>query len=186
MKVYLLLCEGFEEVEAIQTADLLMRAGVTVELVSPYGEKCVKGSHGICVTVNRLFESVDRFEESLGDGDAVVLPGGKLGTDNLCASLGVLEMVNWYNKAGKLVAAVCAAPTVLGKAGVLDGRKATCYPGFEKNLGRGIYVGGAAVTDGNVITGQSMGCTIEFGLAIVEKLCGREVAARVESGIVRP
>lgn len=186
MKAYILLCEGFEEVEAIQTADILMRAGIGVELISPYGAKAVKGSHGIAINVSRGFESVDRFDESMSDGDAVILPGGMPGTNNLKASLGVLEMVSSYNKAGKLVAAVCAAPTVLGKAGVLDGKKATCYPGFEDGLGKGKYVGGAAVTDGNVITGQSMGCTVEFALAIVEKLLDKKAAKSVREGIVMP
>lgn len=178
MKAYILLAEGFEEVEALTPADILKRAGVEALFASPYGEEYVTGSHGITVKAD-----VTELPE---DGDAVILPGGKAGTANLRASESVRRMITSYAAAGKLVAAVCAAPSVLGAAGLLDGRKCTCYPGWESELGgKEVFVGGPAVTDGNIVTGKSMGCSVDFALAVTAKLCGEEIAGKVEDGIYR-
>ena len=187
MKAYILLCDGFEEVEALATADILSRAGVEAVLVSPYGAEYVTGSHGINVRAGRGFSASDVYDAAeFGDADAVILPGGKLGTDHLRASTAVRDMILAYAAAGRLVAAICAAPTVLGAAGLLKNRRCTCYPGCEAGLGsEAVFVGGPAVTDGHIITGKSMGCSVDFALAIVTYLMGRECADRVEEGICR-
>ena len=181
MKAYVLLCNGFEEVEALTTVDILKRAGVEVAMIAPYGEEYVEGSHGITVKADvYVFNDAE-----LGDADAVILPGGKAGTANLKAHPGVANMIKAYYESGKLVCAICAAPTVLGAAGILDGRKCTCFPGWEEGLGKGIHVGGPAVKDGNVITGKSMGCSVDFALAVAEALVGKEAAEKVETSIYR-
>lgn len=178
MKAYILLAKGFEEVEALTPADILKRAGVEAYFVAPYGEDYVEGSHGIVVKAD--------MKEMLQDGDAVILPGGKAGTANLRASESVRRMILAYKDAGKVVAAVCAAPSVLGAAGLLEDRHYTCFPGWEKEIsGSAQFVGGPAVIDGNIVTGKSMGCAVDFALAIVTKLCGDEKAAEIEKSIYR-
>jgi len=185
MKAYMLLCEGFEESEAIITADILSRGKVDVEFVSPYGTDTVVGSHGFVISVNRKFSDIDKYDTAFGDADAVVLPGGKKGTQNLGESGAVLGMVKDYFEKGKTVAAVCAAPTVLGKAGILKGLKATCYPGFEGGLIGAKSMETPSCTDKNVVTGKSMGCSIDFALALLKELAGAKAAADVEEGICR-
>lgn len=178
MKAYILLAQGFEEVEALTPADILKRAGVETYFVAVNGEDFVEGSHGITVKAD--------MKEMLMDGDAVILPGGKAGTANLRASEAVREMITSYNAAGRTVAAVCAAPSVLGAAGLLENRHYTCFPGWEKEIkGNAIFVGGPAVIDGNIVTGKSMGCAVDFALALVMKLCGDEKAQAVEESIYR-
>lgn len=184
MKAYLLLCKGFEEVEAIATADVLKRADIDVVLVSPYGSKAVEGAHGITVIVDECFENADVYNSpKFGDADAVILPGGQPGTGNLAASRAVADMVRDYDTRRKIVAAICAAPTVLGAAGLLENRKCTCFPGCESGLAGGIATGEAAVIDGNIITGKSMGCALPFGVAIVSMLLGDEEAERVKNSL---
>lgn len=178
MKAYILLAKGFEEVEALTPADILKRAGVEAYFVAPYGEDYVEGSHGITVKAD--------LKEMLSDGDAVILPGGKAGTANLRESEAVREMITSYARAGKVVAAVCAAPSVLGAAGLLENRHCTCFPGWEKELGENaLFVGGPAVIDGNIVTGKSMGCSVDFALALVMKLCGQEKEEEIEKSIYR-
>lgn len=186
MKAYFLLCNGCEEVEALMTADLLKRAGIDTVMVSPYGTKEVIGSHGFTVLTDMQFSSSGKYDEfTYNDGDAVVLPGGMPGTKNLAASKGVADMIRSYAHLGKKVCAICAAPSVLGANGLLDGHDVTCFPGFEGSLGKGRFVGGPAVISGNIITGRSLGCAIEFGLAIVTALLGEAKAAQVEASIYR-
>ncbi len=186
MKAYILLCDGFEEVEALATADILKRAGIETELVSPYGQDIVRGSHNFGVTVDAVFASADKYDSAaFGDADAVILPGGMPGTTNLGKSAAVCEMIKNYNERGKLVCAICAAPSVLGANGILDGHEATCFPGFENALGAGKHIGGPAVVSGNVVTGKSMGCAIDFAVAIVAELLGTDAAGKVEASVYR-
>lgn len=185
-KVYILLADGFEEVEALATADVLMRAGVEVVLTSVYGDETVRGSHGIKVVSDRSFTSPDSFDSALfADADAVILPGGKLGTENLGRSNAVAEMVRAYYEAGKYVCAICAAPTVLAASGIVDGLEVTCFPGFETKLGDAIYVNEPVKVTGTVITGRSMGTAVDFGLAIARALVGADVAAKTEANLHR-
>ena len=143
-KVSIFLAEGFEEVEALTPADLLRRAGAEVTLVSIKAEKTVTGSHGISITADRLFEETD-YE----DADLLVLPGGMPGTLNLKACEPLLALLKEHNAKGKKLAAICAAPTVLGHAGLLNGKNATCYPGCEDGLT------GAICQTAPVVTGRS-------------------------------
>ena len=185
-KAYILLAEGFEEVEALATADVLIRSGVEVKLVSVSGTGTVTGSHGIAVGADACFDSPDHYDTArFGDADAVILPGGKLGTDNLGASRAAVEMTGAYNAAGRYVCAICAAPSVLGANGILDGHEATCFPGFETKLGNAKYTDSPVIVSGNVITGRSMGTAIDFGLAIAEKLAGREAAQKTNASLHR-
>ncbi len=187
MKAYFLLCNGCEEVEALMTADILKRAGIDTVMVSPYGMKDVMGAHGFHIVTDMQFGEANKYDEfTYSDGDAVVLPGGMPGTKHLAASKGVVDMIKHYDHLGKLVCAICAAPSVLGENGLLDGHEATCFPGFEGSLGKARFVGGPAVISGNIITGKSLGCAIEFGLAIVTKLMGEAKASQVEAAIYRP
>lgn len=184
MKAYLLLCKGFEEVEAIATADVLKRADIDVVLVSPYGDKTVEGAHKITVIVDECFENADVYNAPrFGDADAVILPGGQPGTRNLKAAKAVADMVRDYDTRRKVVAAICAAPTVLGAAGLLENKHCTCFPGCENELGGGLYTGEAAVVEDNIVTGKSMGCALDFAVAIVAQLLGDEEAQRVRNSL---
>ena len=189
MKAYIFLADGFEEVEALTTADLLIRAGVETKLVKvPEGDengcKAVRGSHNIKVkpdlTLGRDIAAAD-----LMDGDCVVLPGGMPGTKNLAASRDVIDTIKAYNAAGKVVAAICAAPSVLGTNGLLNGKKATCFPGFEDKLNGAKHVSEGAVADGNIVTGKSMGSAVTFGIKLIEVLLGKEAADKTEASIYR-
>jgi len=186
-KVYLLLAEGFEEVEALATADVLVRSGIEVILTGVYGKDTVKGSHGFMIGTDRQFESPDNYDcAKFGDADAVILPGGKAGTANLMASGAVAGMIRAYNAAGKYVCAICAAPTVLGANGILDGHEATCFPGCESGLGGAVYTDVPAIVSGNIITGRSMGCSVDFGLKIAEELVGKGIADKTGISLHRP
>ena len=190
MKAYLFLADGFEEVEALTTADILIRAGVDVKLVKvPATGDCsncksVRGSHNIRIKPD-LTLNIDIQADDLTDGDAVILPGGMPGTKNLAASSDVIKLINAYNEAGKVVAAICAAPSVLGENGLLKDKKATCFPGFEDRLTGAEVMNAGAVIDGNIVTGKSMGSAVTFGLAVTEALLGREAADKVEASIYR-
>ena len=186
MFVYMLVCDGFEESEAVVTADILERGGVEVKFVSPYGKFKALGSHGFVLEMNDRFSNAEEYDARFNDADAVILPGGKQGTENLKASQAVRKMVREYSDSGRIVAAICAAPTVLASAGLLSGKKYTCYPGFESGIKGAEYTGAPCEIDGNIITGKSMGCATEFGLGILKELKGGETADNVEKGIVRP
>lgn len=170
-KVYLFLADGFEEIEALTVVDLLRRIRVDVDMVSIDGTLVVKGAHGIEVKADILFEDA-KFD----DGDMLVLPGGMPGTRNLLNHKGLAEVIHIYNVEEKYLAAICAAPSVFGAFGILKGRKATCFPGFEQKLTGAKLVNDRVVVDGHVITSRGMGTAIDFGLKLVELLAD-EVAA---------
>lgn len=185
MKAYILLCDGFEEVEALTTVDVLRRGGIEVKMVSVDGEKTVRGSHDIRVESDVTWNKDGEYSEQYNDADAVILPGGMPGTRNLAARASVEEMLRKYAAEKKVVAAICAAPSVLGKYGLLDGREATCFPGFEKELGKAIHINEGAVVAGNLVTGKSMGCAIDFALGIITALQGKEAAEELEKSLYR-
>ncbi len=180
MKGYIFLANGYEEVEALATADVLRRGGVEIALVSMQESREAKGSHGICVLADSTFK-----EGAYEDADVLILPGGMPGTKTLDGHKGLAEVIKSQFNKGKLVAAICAAPSVLGHLGILKGRKATCFPGFEKELGGAEFVDRPAVIDGNVVTGKSMGTAVDFGLAVYAKLCGEDKASELEKRLVR-
>ena len=177
-KVYVFLADGLEETEGLTVVDILRRAGQEVCTVSVTGSKTITGSHAIIFQADRLFEETD-----FSDGSLLVLPGGLKGTNTLGACKPLTELLVSWNRAGKKLAAICAAPSVLGDLGILKGKKAICYPGFEERLIGARICRQKAVTDGNVTTGMGMGTAIPFALELVRVLCGEEEAARQKKSI---
>ena len=172
--VYILLADGFEEAEAIVPADLLRRAGVQVALVGVTGQS-VTGAHGICVAADCLLEQVDVEQMEL-----LMVPGGLGGVENVGASAAAMELIEKAAKGHSVLAAICAAPSLLGKLNLLEGRKAVCYPGIEDSMGGALpQYCCSAVEDGDIITGEGPGAAFDFGLKLVEKLKGTEVARQV-------
>ena len=177
--VYMLLGTGFEETEAIAPLDLLRRAGVETATVGVTG-KTVYGSHGIGIEADILLSEMD-----LTNLDMIILPGGLGGVASARGSREALEALRFAWDNGKMVAAICAGPTVLADLGITDGKNATCYPGCEGQMGSANMLPDAAVVrDGNLITGTSAGCAIPFGLALIEALKGKEEADRIAKQIV--
>ena len=156
-KIGIFLADGFEEIEGLTVVDILRRAGMEAMMISIMGRKEICGSHKISVQADAQYEDVD-----FGELDGVVLPGGMPGTLNLGEHAGVNETIKSFAAEGKLVAAVCAAPSVLGQAGLLQGRKAACYPGYEDQLTGAEVVYGEVAEDGNIITSRGMGTAIAF------------------------
>lgn len=178
-RVSIFLAEGFEEVEALTPADLLRRAGAEVTLVSIGDKKEVAGSHGIVITADHLFT-----EMNFADADLLVLPGGMPGTLNLKACEPLLTLLKEHNAKGKKLAAICAAPTVLGYAGLLNGKKATCYPGCENGLTGAVCRTEPVVTDGTITTSRGVGTAISFSLSLIAQLYSQEKANEVAKSIV--
>lgn len=166
-----ILAEGFEEVEAIAPVDVLRRAGVRV-ILAGVNSLTVKSSRGIGVQADALLKDIKDLP------DAVILPGGLPGAVNLAKSGEVAALVKKMNSAGKLVAAICAAPAaVLAPLGILDGKKATCYPGCEADFSNKIVHSKDRVAlDGNIITSQGPGTALEFAFAIAARLVGKDMA----------
>lgn len=175
--IYMFLANGFEEIEALLPLDLMRRAGLEVTTVG-VGGKDITGSHGITV-------KADITDSDLADNapECVILPGGMPGTKNLDASPVVHKALDDALENNSLICAICAAPMILGKRGILRGKKATCFPGFEEYL-EGATVGGRAVRDGRVITGIGMGAALEFGIEIVAALKGREEAEKLAAAVL--
>ena len=178
-KIGVFLAQGLEEIEGLTVVDLLRRAGVEVVTVSISGEKEVTGSHNITVLADALFEDVD-----FAGLDGVVLPGGMPGTTNLMEHGGVNEVIRDFDGKQKLVAAICAAPSVLGQAGLLKGRRAACYPGFEEKLTGADVSTDEVVRDGHIVTSRGMGTAIPFGLALTAYFLGQEKADALGRSII--
>ncbi len=178
-KTAIFLATGYEEIEALTVVDVLRRAGEEIWTVSITGERVVASSHGVEVKADKLLSELN-FDEV----DVIVLPGGMPGTKNLEACGPLMEQVDAFVKAGKLVAAVCAAPSILGHRGHLKGKKACSFPNFEDHLEGAQVSRDAAVRDGNIITGRGMGVAIPFALTILEALQSREAAQKIADTIV--
>ena len=173
--VYILLAPGFEEMEALVPADLLRRAGIEVALVSLEGE-FVPGGHNIIVKADMELSQV-----RMDDLELLMLPGGGVGTDNLSAHEPLRAALKEANAKGILIAAICAAPMVLGRSGLIEGRKATCYPGCESNLFGAEYTSASVEECGNIITACGLGVSFDFGFAIVARLCEEGTVATLRS-----
>ena len=174
--VLLFLADGFEEIEALATVDVLRRAGLQVVTVG-IGGVSVTGAHGITVQADRCENDVlPTAAEGL---QAVILPGGLPGTENLRASAVVNACLDRAAADGVLLCAICAAPSVLGKKGLLRGREATCYPGYEDDLLGAVCIGESVAVAAERITAKGAGVTIPFALAIVARLVSEEVAAKL-------
>ena len=181
-KAYLFLADGFEEVEALVPVDLLRRSGVDVTTVSVTGKRPVTGRSDICVEADALFEDTD-FE----DADTLILPGGMPGTKTLAAFKPLAKLLfDAYEKDDVILAAICAAPTVLGGLGLLEGVRAVCYPGMEDGLKGAVAGTESVVRDGNIITARGAGCAEAFAFALIEALEGDVTARRVRREIVCP
>ena len=178
-KIGVFLADGFEEIEGLAVVDILRRAGVEVTTISIMGRKEIHGAHQITVLADALYEVVN-FDEL----DGVVLPGGMPGTTNLGAHEGVKEQITAFAEQGKLVAAICAAPSVLGENGILKGKKATCYPGFEEKLLGAEVTFDEVVEDGNVITSRGMGTAIPFALRLAEYLVSEQKSESLKKSII--
>lgn len=178
-KIGVFLADGFEEIEGLTVVDILRRAGVEVTTISIMGRKEICGAHQITVLADALCEEVS-FENL----DGVVLPGGMPGTTNLGAHDGVKKQIAAFAKAGKLVAAICAAPSVLGENGILKGKKAACYPGFEEKLLGAEVVFDEVAEAGNIITSRGMGTAIPFALRLTAYLTTEEKAEELAKGII--
>lgn len=178
-KVYVFLADGFEEVEGLTVVDILRRAGADVSMVSITGDLKINGSHGICVMADELFD-----EEKLADGDMYVLPGGMPGTLHLGEHAGLGRVLVDARKAGKKIAAICAAPSVLGALGLLEGEKAVCYPGMEDKLLGAQTSSQAVMRSGQITTSRGVGTAIPFALALTAQLKGQEEADRIAASIV--
>lgn len=178
-KVFIFLAEGFEEIEALTVVDLLRRATIEITMVSVTGSLEVKGAHNIKVMSDTLFE-----DAYFVDADLLVLPGGMLGTAYLMEHEGLDYLLKEFHSQNKNIAAICAAPSVLGSKGFLEGKRATCYPGFESKLTGSIVVNQDVVEDGNVITSKGLGTAIDFSLSIINKLIDNSTAKRIADSIM--
>ncbi|MFY9150623.1 MAG: DJ-1 family glyoxalase III [Prolixibacteraceae bacterium] len=170
-KIAVHLAEGFEEIEAIGIIDVLRRADLDVKIVSMTGNLVVTGAHQVKISADVLFEQV-----SYDKIDAIVLPGGMPGASNLNAHEGLKAQITKFNQEKKQLAAICAAPLVYGNLGILKGKKAVCYPGFESQLNGAEILSVAATESGNVITGRGPGAVFSFALKIVERMVSVEKA----------
>ena len=180
MKAYIFLATGFEEIEAIATMDILRRGEVELTAVSITGELSVLGLHQIPVIADILFDEAD-----FSDGDAFILPGGGPGSFMLNDHEALRELLVNKNEQGKWIAAICAAPLVLGGLGLLKGKKAICYPGMESYIQGAVLTDEAAVIDGNIITGKGPGLALTFGLTILAVLHGQDIADKVAANLLQ-
>ncbi len=182
--VYVFLADGFEEVEALTPVDLLRRAGAEVRTVG-VGSKNITGAHGITVACNmsedEAAESIKEAPEAL---EMTVLPGGMPGTLNLGKSETVSHFLDAAAKRGAYIGAICAAPSVLGAKGLLRGRRAVCYPGFEDKLTGAKIENAGVVRDGNIICARAAGSAVEFALCLISALKGERAAEEVRHAII--
>ena len=169
--LHLFLADGFEEIEALATVDVLRRCGLDVQTVSVTDEIIVEGAHGVSVVAEELLESVD-----VTDSEALILPGGMPGAETLCNTPKLQEMLKSHAAKGGLCCAICAAPMMLGKLGLLNGRRATCYPGFEDHLAGAEYTAAPVEEDGHFITANGPAAAVDFACAI-----GKRLGANVEN-----
>lgn len=176
MKVVIPLAEGFEEIEAVTVIDLLRRASINTVTVAA-GLNPVKGSHSISITADRILNDNDEF-------NAIVLPGGAIGSMNLKKDPDVIKLVKKIYHSGGLVAAICAAPIILAESGILQNKKYTCYPGYETQITGGIYHSEPVVRDERIITAKGAACAIPFALKIIEVIKGEKIAKEIRDRIM--
>ncbi|WP_054739015.1 DJ-1 family glyoxalase III [Cellulosilyticum ruminicola] len=178
MKVAVYFATGYEEVEALAVVDVLRRGGVDVSMVGVTG-KAVASARQISINMDQTIDEVNHDEI-----DMMVLPGGIPGVDNLKANETLVENLKAFKKEGKWIAAICAGPTILGELGLLEGEKATCYPGCEDALTGATVVNERAVVSNKIITGKGAGAALEFGLAILSVIKGEEAACKIAKAMI--
>ena len=178
-KAYVFLADGFEDIEALAPIDIMRRGGVEVVTVGIMGTNEVISAHGVTVLADVPFEFAGDFE----DADLLMLPGGMPGTSNLNEHEGVKDALLRQNAAGKRIAAICAAPMVLGGLGLLKGKRATCYPGFEQYLEGAEYTADLFNVDGNITTGEGPAAAFPFGYELLRQLKGEEIVEQLREGM---
>ena len=178
-KVYAFLATGFEEVEALAPVDVLRRGGVDIQTVSIMGQREVEGAHGVTVLADLLLD-----ECPMDDADLLMLPGGMPGAQHLDGCLPLQQALVQHHRKGKLIAAICAAPMVLGHLGLLQGRKATCYPGFQSHLEGAEYTAELVTVDGNIITGEGPAAAFPYAYTLLATLTDEATADKVAEGMM--
>ncbi|WP_100064919.1 DJ-1 family glyoxalase III [Miniphocaeibacter massiliensis] len=178
-KVIVLLADGVEEVEALTQVDYLRRAGIEVDMVSANDGLSITGAHNIRFKAEEFIEDIE-----LKDVDAVIVPGGLKGVENLIANEKVLEVLEKMNSQNKLIAAICAGPLVLYEAGVLEGKVYTCYPGIEEKIFRAKFVKQSSITDGNIITAPGPAYAQKLAFKVVRYLLEREDVKKLKNEIL--
>ena len=176
MEILVLLANGCEEVEALAVVDLLKRAGVSVCMASVTGDRKITGSHGIVFEADLLLQEAVKREYA-----GVFLPGGLPGANTLAEDRTVRKLLQDMNERELLISAICAAPVVLEKAGILKNRKVTCYPGFEQVIQDGTVVDASVVKDGHIITGRAVGAAFDLGLSLIDYLKGNVEREKIRS-----
>lgn len=177
--IYTFLATGFEEVEALGPIDVCRRAGLEVKTVSVTDNLAVEGAHGVSIMADSMFADND-----YSDADMLFLPGGMPGAANLDAHEGLCKVILAHHKEGKPLAAICAAPMVYGNLGILSGKNATCYPGFEKYLTGANYTASLVEKDGLLFTGKGPAAALELGYTIVAHFKGDNVAEALRQGMM--
>lgn len=177
--IYVFLATGFEDIEALAPVDIMRRAGLDVQTVSITGEQIVTSAHEVGITADLLLNEVN-----WADAQMLVLPGGLPGSTNLDACKPLTQAIADHHKAGGAIAAICAAPLVFGHLGLLEGRRATCYPGVEPELKGAACTGAIVERDGNIITGKGPAAAFAFGYAIVDFLLGGGASAPLQQGMM--
>lgn len=178
-KVYEFISNGTEEVEALIPVDVLRRAGVEIFIVSTTGQQIVTTAHGVNIVADAMIEDI-----CTDDADLLMIPGGLPGAENLCNHPLVREAIKKQYDAGKLVAAICAGPMIFGSLGISEGKRCTCYPGFEDYLTGATYTGELVTVDGNVITGEGPAATFCYAYTLCEMLCGKATAEALKEGMM--
>ena len=177
--VYVHLADGFEEIEALTIVDVLRRANIMVKTVSITKEKTVRGAHDIKVLADLLFEEAD-YQKC----EMIVLPGGMPGTANLGNHQGLAKQLTEFSNEGKWLAAICAAPSVLGKMSLLKGKRATSYPGYKEQMIGAEYTEERVVRDGKIVTSRGPGTAIEFSLKLVELLKDAQTSELIREAMI--
>ena len=179
-KVYEFLANGTEEVEALIIVDILRRGGVDIKMVSTTGSEYIESSHGVVIKCDQMIEDSD-----FSDADMLLLPGGQPGTTNLHYHDGVRKAISDHYAAGKKIGAICAAPMILGDLGILKGKKATCYPGFENVLteNNATYTGDLVTVDGNVTTGEGPAAAFPFAYDLLSQLVNKQTSDQIAEGM---
>lgn len=177
--IYVMLADGFEEIEALTVVDVLRRANLDVQTVSVSHSFQVEGAHGVVVNADNIFTEISAAKSEL-----VVLPGGMPGALNLRNEQALCAVLKERSSENLKIAAICAAPFILGELGILQGKRATCYPGFEDKLTGATVTGAMVEWDGNVITGKGPAAATDFALSIVEMLVGKNVRDEVANGML--
>ncbi|MDE5711668.1 DJ-1 family glyoxalase III [Bacteroides sp.] len=177
--VYVFFADGFEEIEAFTAVDVMRRAGLNVVMVTVTPDEIVTGAHGIPFLCDKNVANCD-----FSDAELVLLPGGMPGASTLEKCGELRRLLLRFAQEQKPIAAICAAPMILGKLGLLKGKKATCYPGFEQFLEEAEYTAARVERDGNIVTGKGPGTAMDFALAVVEMLCGCEKVQELKEAMM--